>query len=96
MAEPELAHLPKPLPEFVTVTQTMGARFTPNELRRLKTETGKTMTELMGPEADDADRMQTLVWLRLVREGHAVTWEECAEVAINVEIEPPDPTATGS
>jgi len=87
--------MPERLPDEVTITQTSGARFTPNEIRKLKAETGKTMTELMGPEADDADRMQTLVWLRLIREGHEVTWAACADIAINVEVEPDDPTKSG-
>lgn len=96
MAEPELVQLPKALPESVTITQTSGSRFTPNELRRLKLETGKGLTELLGPGADDADKMQTLVWLRLTREGHVVKWEECADVWVNIEVEPDDPTKPGN
>jgi hypothetical protein len=96
MAEPELIHMPERIPEVVTVTQTSGVRFTPNELRVLKAETGKTMTQLMGPEADDADRMQTIAWLRLRRDGHAVKWEDCGDIAIDIEVAADDPTPTVS
>jgi hypothetical protein len=88
--------MPERLPESIVLTQTSGARFTPNELRRLKDETGRTMTELLGPEADDADRMQTLTWLRLLRDGHTVKWDECADVAIEIVVAPDDPTSGGS
>ena len=96
MAEPELIHMPKPLPDEVTITQTSGARFTPNELRKLKAETGRTMTELLGPEADDGDKMQTLAWLSLTRDGYSVTWAGCGDIAINIKVEPDDPTQAGS
>jgi hypothetical protein len=94
MAEPELIQM-RP-PESVTITQATGVRFTPNELRALKAETGRTMTELLGPDADDGDRMQTLAWLSLRREGHPLAWESCADIEISVQdAGPPDPTSGG-
>ena len=64
-------------------------------LRRLKTETGKTLEELLGEEADDADRMQTIVWLQLTRQGFEVGWAEAGDVAVDFVAERPDPTSGG-
>jgi hypothetical protein len=96
MAEPDVIPMPERMPEEVVIQATAGVRFTPNELRALKEETGRSMTELMGPEADDADRMQTLAWLRLRRDGHPVVWEALGDIAIEVAVaELPDPTSAG-
>ena len=72
MAEPQLIQMPTTRRCTVSLDATMGVRFSPNELRALKAETGRSMTELLGPEADDADRMQTVAWLRLRRDGNPV------------------------
>lgn len=92
-----IAHLPdRQLPDEVKLTTTAGTRFTPNELRRLKAETGRTMTELLGPEADDGDKMQTLAWLMLTRDGFEVTWADCGDIHIEIEVPADDPTSAGS
>ena len=97
MAESDLAHLPQPLPEFVVVTNRTGARLTPNEIRLLKQETGRTMEELYGESADEGDKMQTLAWLGLRRMGHdRVRWNQCGDVAVEFRIEDADPTQTDS
>ena len=70
MAARDLIPVPEPL--TVVLTEATGVRFSPNELRALKAETGRSMTDLLGPEADDADRMQTIAWLRLRRDGNPV------------------------
>lgn len=91
MAAPDVIPMPEPLPESIAIEAT-GIRFTPNELRALKAETGRSMTELMGPDADEADRMQTLAWLNLRRDGRAVPWDKCGDVAMEFETPaPPDP-----
>lgn len=96
MAEPELARLPEPKPELpssVTVTGLVSDfRLTPNEMRRLKAETGRPLSELASETADEADRLQTMVWLRLRRDGLEVRWDECGDVALEVEEPAPDPT----
>lgn len=84
------------LPDSVKLTTTAGTRFTPNELRKLKAETGRTMTELLGPEADDGDKMQTLAWLMLTRDGYALSWSECGDIHIEIEVPADDPTSAGS
>lgn len=96
MAQP-LTVMAEQLPELVTITQTTGVRFTPNELRLLKADTGRGLNELMGEDADDADRMQTLAWLRLRREGRQVAWADLGDVLVEVRAEAAaDPTSAGS
>ena len=38
-------------------------------MRTLKQATGHTLEELLGEEAEMADRMQTIVWVKLRRDG---------------------------
>ena len=101
MAESGLVPLPDPIPEFEIpeslVLGAAGMRFAPNDLRDLKAETGRTLTELTGDEADDADRFQTMAWLRLRRQGVKVPWAECGDIELDFEIEPEavDPTNGG-
>jgi hypothetical protein len=94
MAESEVANLPTPLPDTITISGDPSAmRWTPNEMRALKAASGRTMTELLGEGADDADRMQALVWLRLYQDGHQPDWEAAGDVAIVYQEAPePDPT----
>lgn len=64
----------------------------PNDMRALKAETGRTLSDLMEGD-DDADRVQAVVWLRLRREGYELTWEDAGAVAVEFrEDDPPDPT----
>jgi hypothetical protein len=97
MGNPEaVSQLPKPLPDAITISGTPDVRLTANEMRQLKENTGKTMTDLMGEEADDADRLQTMVWLELRRRGHDVRWDQVGDVAIEFVVDLPDPTSGGS
>jgi hypothetical protein len=96
----EIHEIPE-IPESVVVSQTPDMRFSPNDIRQLKAQTGKTLTELTGEGADEADQMQTMAWLRLRREGHLnIGWADCGDVTIDFQPEPPDPTnsepSTGS
>jgi hypothetical protein len=95
MAEADVVDMPERAPLSITIEAAQSVRFTPNEIRALKAETGRSLTELLGPEADDGDRMQTLVWLRLLRDGRGIAWDECGDVAIEVQVEPPDPSQSG-
>lgn len=90
--QPPLTAVPT-LPDFIVVTGTAGFRLSPNQIRALKAETGKTLTELMGDDADDADRMQAAVWLQLRRDGRDVRWNECGDIAVEYEEPEPDPTS---
>jgi hypothetical protein len=86
--------LPERLPDSIEVSQNPDLRMTPNQVRALKAETGKTLGELMGEEegGDDADRLQVIVWLELRRRGIEVRWDQCGDVAIEFKEEAVDPT----
>jgi hypothetical protein len=83
------------LPASIRVAQDM----TPNELRSLKTETGKPLSELIGGDADDMDkapdRIQSLVWIALRREGYDCTWEEAGDVRPDMTEATVDPSRPG-
>jgi hypothetical protein len=97
MAEADLVPMPErppPLPESVDVDpNSMDIRLAPNELRLLKAETGKTMAELLGEDAEDADRFQVTIWLKLRRLGHRPSYADCGDIAVAFVAEPPDPTS---
>jgi hypothetical protein len=96
MANPEnVSKLPPPLPTEITIKGTPDVRLTANEMRRLKADTGKTLTDLMGEDADEADRMQTMVWLELRRQDFDVHWTDVGDVALEFVPEPPDPMSGG-
>jgi len=96
MADADVVRMPEQLPELVRVDPSAGIRFTPNQLRALKAETGRTMTDLLGEDGDDEDRMQAMVWLELRRQGKAVPWDRCGDVALEFTLPTPDPTTGGS
>lgn len=64
-------------------------RLTPNELRFLKVSTGRTLESLF---SDEADAMQSMVWLKLRRAGYAVTWEQAGDVEADMADVAVDPT----
>ena len=81
------------LPDYVVVTEQQGRRLTPNEIRALKAETGRTLEELFGEKSDEAEKMQTLAWLALRRQGFQVRWDDCGDIAVEPRAEVPDPTS---
>lgn len=83
---------PLEIPEVVTLSQAGDLRMSPNDMRQLKEETGRTLTELTGEGADEADSLQTMAWLKLRRQGVEVPWAECGDVVLEFQVEPPDPT----
>ena len=81
------------LPDSVLVTQTPDLRMTPNQIRALKAESGRNLSDLMDASADEADRMQAIVWLALRRQGYEASWDDAADVAIEFQGDAaPDPT----
>jgi hypothetical protein len=98
----ESEHVSEPvknlLPERIEVANANDLSVSPNELRALKAATGRTMTALMGDDADDEDRMQAVVWLELRRRGYRPTWDEAGDVSIAFGGSPPesDPTPTAT
>ena len=82
--EPEAAL--EPLPELVHITAAEARRIpSPGAQRALKAETGRGFDQLCGPDADGADRAQTMIWMKLRRDRPGLRWEDCAEVTIQVE-----------
>lgn len=84
------------LPASIRVGQAM----TPNEMRALKRETGRQLSDLLGGDPEDMDlapdRIQAMVWVALRRAGHDSTWEEAGDVLPDMTEAPPDPTNNGS
>jgi hypothetical protein len=91
MAHPEIA-----LPTSIRVSSTM----TPNEMRALKAATGRRLTDLLGGDEDDVeqlpDRLQSLVWIALRRDGYDVSWEDAGDVLPDMTEATPDPTRPAS
>lgn len=83
------------LPELVEVN-VAEMRLSPNELRALKAMTGRTMDDLMGENADEADRLQAMVWVELRRQGYTATWDQAGDVGMGFSGAAPtsDPTPT--
>ena len=89
------------LPEAVTLTQTDMRRMpSPGTQRALKAETGKDFMALIGPDADNADRTQTQIWLFLRRSIPDLRWAECDGVdmisddTITGEMDPTKPASS--
>lgn len=82
------------LPEVVHISTTDANRVpSPGTLRTLKAQLGKSWGELMGPEADDADRFQTIIWCRLRKERPALAWSDCEDVELIIDDAPDSPLA---
>ena len=94
MADPvtELEFPAVTVPESVTLSQAGDLRMSPNDMRELKAQTGRTLSELTGENADEADALQTMGWLKLRREGVEVPWDECGDVVLEFQEAQPDPT----
>jgi hypothetical protein len=74
------------LPELVHLHADEARRIpAPGTQRALKAETGKTFDELCGPDADGADRIQTLIWMKLRRQHPGLRWVDCDDVDVQVE-----------
>jgi hypothetical protein len=95
LADADLIRMPEPIPDVIRVDPNAGVRFTPNELRALKAESGQSMTELF-QDGDDADRTQVMVWLALRRQGRIVAWDRCGDIAVDLVSDPPDPSSAAS
>ena len=89
----ELAHLEEidhraglGLPELIHLATEEARRIpAPGTQRALKAETGRTFDQMCGPEADGADRIQTLIWMKLRRQYPGLRWSDCDDVDVQVE-----------
>ena len=81
---------PPEIPEVVVLSpDQVSMRLTPNEMRVLQKATGAGLDELLGEGAPMADRMQTIVWVKLRRDGFDVTWERAGDVIVEFVAEDP-------
>jgi hypothetical protein len=82
------------LPREVTLnTDDSRIGFTPRELDLIKERFGQTLTQIIAdPELGD-EKLLALAWLKLRRDGHAVTWDDMREIVVWMGDEPPDPTS---
>ena len=73
------------LPAIVTIAASDAGRIpSPGTLRTLKAQTGKDWDEMMGPDADAADRFQTTIWVKLRRDIPDLRWDDCADVEVEI------------
>jgi hypothetical protein len=86
------------LPDLLHLT-TMDAQRVPSPgtQRALKAQLGKDFGELMGADADAADRFQTIIWMTLRKTIPGLRWEECEDVELVIDDGPAtvDPTTLG-
>jgi hypothetical protein len=74
------------LPALLEISTAESQRIpSPGTQRALKAETGQTWDRLVGPDADSADRIQTLIWIKLRKEIPDLRWDECADVELHIE-----------
>jgi hypothetical protein len=81
----------------VVISQDRPLRLTADAMRALKKATGRSMSELLNDEDDDANRIQVTAFAELhrreVRMGHmpdaATLWEQAG--AVEVEFVAPEP-----
>lgn len=74
------------LPEVITISASDASRVpSPGTLRTLKAQTGKEWDEMMGPNAESADRFQTTIWARLRRQFPDLAWDDCDDVELIIE-----------
>jgi hypothetical protein len=74
-------------------TGNIAFRASPDAMRALRKATGRTMSELLQEEDDEADRMQALAFLELHRRGARLghlpdageLWERAGLVEIEIE-----------
>jgi hypothetical protein len=80
------AHGYAQLPELIHISSDEARRIpSPGTQRALKAETGHTFDEMCGPNADGADRIQTLIWMKLRRQFPGLRWADCDDVDVQVE-----------
>jgi hypothetical protein len=74
------------LPEMIELAAAEARRIpSPGTQRALRAETGKGFDEMCGPAADGADRIQTLIWMKLRRQYPGLRWVDCADVDVQIE-----------
>jgi hypothetical protein len=74
------------LPSLIQLTAAESQRIpSPGTQRALKAETGRAWDVLVGPDADSADRIQTMIWIQLRRTIPDLHWDECADIDVQID-----------
>ena len=74
------------LPAMIRLTAAESQRIpSPGTQRALKAETGQAWDKLVGPDADSADRIQTMIWIQLRRSIPDLHWDECADIDVQID-----------
>jgi hypothetical protein len=77
------------LPDVVHLSADDAQRVpSPGTLRTLKAQTGRGWSEMMGGDADDADRFQTTIWVRLRKDFPGLPWSACDDVELVIDAAP--------
>lgn len=76
---------------IVTADDLKNPRFTPRELKLIHEQWGRSFSAIVSDDSSD-DKLVVFAWLKLHRDGHAVTREDIDDVLIRFEIDTPDPT----
>jgi hypothetical protein len=93
MAEAETVVIALPREVKLRREDLRAPRFTPRELKMIQEHLGRSFTEVITDENGD-DKYSVLAWLKLRRDGYAISWEEMDDVVIDFDVEAePDPTS---
>jgi hypothetical protein len=90
--EPELER--PAIPEVIHLASTDTGRVpSPGTQRALQAETGRSYDELVGPDAESADRFQTIIWSQLRKTIPGLRWEDCADIEVQIDTDAEAPRA---
>lgn len=74
------------LPALIHLTAAESQRIpSPGTQRALKAQTGQAWDAMVGPDADSADRIQTMIWIQLRKSIPDLTWQECDSIEAQIE-----------
>jgi len=72
----------------VSAEELSNPRFTPRELRLIQEHAGRSFSAIVG-DADSDEKMVVIAWLKLRRDGYAITLADMDDVVIGFAIENP-------
>jgi len=73
------------------LVESMSQRFTPRELRMIKENTGRSLSEILADDTSD-ERFTVIAWLKARRDGHDIDWADMDDVIISLTNSAVDPT----
>lgn len=86
LAADERARRTAELPPLLHLSTDEAKRVpSPGTQRALKAETGRSFDDMVGPDADGADRFQTLIWMKLRKTFPGLRWDDCADIDVQID-----------